>query len=98
MEELFYSWFKENKEELRKKGIETDLISGPTLTDNPSIFADHLSVTKMGRVTVWNSGAIDIEIVDQLTGQTVLNKHLEIREKTPCVKSILEEYFDCLGG
>jgi hypothetical protein len=76
VEELFYSWFKENKEELRKKGIETDLISEPTLTDNPSIFADHLSSTKIGRVTVWNSGAIDIEIADQLTGQTVLNKHL----------------------
>lgn len=93
---MFYSWFKKNKEELRKMGIETNLISEPTMTDNPAIFADHLSSTKMGRVTVWNSGAIDIEVLDQFTGQTVLNKHLEITEKSPCVKFILREYFDCL--
>ena len=59
-----------NTTQLRKRGIETDLISEPTLTDNPAIFADHLSSTKMGRVTVWNTGAIDIEILDQFTGQT----------------------------
>ncbi|WHY75285.1 hypothetical protein QNH20_14110 [Neobacillus sp. WH10] len=68
MEELFYSWFKEHREELLKKGIVTDLILEPTTTDNPAIFADHLSSTKMGRVTVWNSGSIEIEILDQISG------------------------------
>ena len=96
MEELFYSWFKENKEELLNRGIETDLILEPTLTDNPAIFADHFSSTKMGRVTVWNSGSIDIEILDKFSGDTVFYKHLEIKVKDPHIEFVLKEYFDCL--
>jgi hypothetical protein len=96
VEELFYSWFKEHKDELLNKGVATDLISKPTLTDNPAIFADHLSSTRMGRVTVWNSGSIEIEIVEQNTSETVYYKHLEINEQNPCVEVILGEYFDCL--
>jgi hypothetical protein len=96
VEELFYSWFKEHKEELLNKGIATDLISEPTLTDNPAIFADHISSTRMGRVTVWNSGLIEMEIVEQNASETVYYQHLEINEQNPRVEVILREYFDRL--
>jgi hypothetical protein len=94
VEEIFYSWFTEHKEELLNKGIATDSISEPTLTDNPAIFADHLSSTRMGRVTVWNSGSIEIEIVEQNTSETVYYQHLEINEQNPCIEFILGEYFN----
>ncbi|MEW9122687.1 MAG: hypothetical protein AB2421_08235 [Thermotaleaceae bacterium] len=96
MEELFYSWFKEHKEDLLKTGIATELISEPTLTDNPAIFADHFSSTRMGRVTVWNSGSIEIEVVEQDASETVYYKHLEINEENPRVEVILREYFNRL--
>ncbi|MEO2075981.1 MAG: hypothetical protein ABGX20_11485 [Bacillus sp. (in: firmicutes)] len=96
MKELFFSWFKEHKEELLKRGIKTDLILEPTMTDNSAIYADHISSGRMGRVTVWNSGLIDMEILDQNSGETIFYTHLEIRETNPQINCVLKEYFDRL--
>src|SRR4051812_29671789 len=96
MEELFYSWFNENKEKLQQMGIETDLISKPTSTSSPAIFADHLTEIKVGRVTVWNSGSINLEILDQSSGETVYHKHFEISDKTPNIENLLADYFKVL--
>jgi hypothetical protein len=63
--------------------------------DNPEIFADHISSTKMGRVTVWNSGLIDMQILDQNSGETVFYRHLQIKETNPRIDCVLKEYFDC---
>jgi hypothetical protein len=43
----------------------------------------------MGRVTVWSSGSIDMEILDQSSGETVFHKSLEINDKNINIESFL---------
>lgn len=81
---------------LKQKGIETDLLLVPTLTDNPATFADHITETKMGRVSIWDSGSLNLEVLDQSTGKTVYFKDIEILDKNPNMEQLLSEYFEAL--
>jgi hypothetical protein len=72
MDELFYKWFNDYKEKLQKMGIQTDLIS------KSKYFVDHLTSLRIGRVTVWKSGFIEMEILDIQSSEQIFYKN-EIR-------------------
>lgn len=93
MNEIFYKWLNENQVRLGKKGIQTQNISKSPQNPNPSVFTDHYYVNKLGRITVWKSGIIDMEILDEQSEETVFHKHFEITDKSPNVENVLEEYF-----
>lgn len=89
MDELFYKWFNDNKTKLNNKGIQTEKISKSIPNPNPSVIADHTTETHMGRVTVWKSGLIDMEILDQSSAETVFYKQTKITDEYPDIEVLL---------
>lgn len=49
-----------------------------TPTDNPAMRLDFQSPLHVGRVTVWKSGACDMEVLDVATGEVVFYEHHEL--------------------
>ena len=49
-----------------------------TPTDNPAMRLDFQSPLHVGRVTVWESGACDMEVLDVATGDMVFYEHHEL--------------------
>ncbi|WP_156487451.1 immunity protein TriTu family protein [Neobacillus novalis] len=98
MDELFYRWFNDHKEKLQKMGIQTDLISKSiqSCNPNPSIFVDHLTSTRGGRVTVWKSGFIDMEILDIQSVELIFFKHLDLTVEYSDIENLLDEYIEKL--
>lgn len=98
MDELFYKWFNDHKEKLQNIGIQTDLIEKSTQFSNPnlSVFADHLTDTKFGRVTVWKSGFINMEILDIQSEELIFFKHLDFSVKYSEIGNLLDEYIEKL--
>lgn len=92
MEQLFYRWFNENKTVLANKGIQTEEIKQSKRNINPSVVAEHTTDLRIGRVTVWNSGLLDMEILEQSSMETVFYKHLEITDDYLDVEVIIEDY------
>ncbi|WP_433958663.1 immunity protein TriTu family protein [Cytobacillus horneckiae] len=46
----------------------------------------------MGRITVWSSKKIDIEVVDFNTGSTKLYEQIEIKDDIPNFDLLLQRY------
>jgi len=91
MDDKFHKWFTDNKTALENKGIQTDEIKQSVPNSNPSIFAEHTTDTRIGRVTVWKSGLIDMEILEQSSMETVFYRHLQ-KTDNPDVEIIIEDY------
>jgi hypothetical protein len=96
MDDLFYKWFYDNRTKLNNKGIQTEEITKSPPNPNPSVSADHTTETYMGRVTVWKSGLIDVEILDQCSAKRVYYKHFEITDENPNEEYLLGDYFQKL--
>jgi len=47
-------------------------------TDNPAMRLDFESPVQLGRVTVWESGACELEVLDILSGRAVLQEHHQL--------------------
>jgi hypothetical protein len=92
MDETFYKWFNENKASLVNKGIQTEEIKQSVPNTNPNVVAEYTTDMRIGRVTVWKSGLIDMEILEQSSMETVFYRHLEITDDYPDVEIIIEDY------
>jgi hypothetical protein len=91
MDDKFYKWFNDIKTALENKCIQTGEIKQSVPNSNPSIFAEHTTDSRIGRVTVWKSGLIDMEILEQSSMETVFYRHLQITDN-PDVEVIIENY------
>lgn len=69
------SWAKRILPSLKQLGIDA-IFSTPTEnTDNNSIHADFDTNEYIGRITLWESGECDMEILDIVSEDTILSKH-----------------------
>lgn len=82
MNEQFLNWAKENEKNILKKGISLEIldfkkaIKEKRLT-NPCQTIYYNSKNKIGSVSVWKSGCMDIEIIDCNTEEIEYYKHFD---------------------
>lgn len=50
-------------------------------SDNSAMYVDFAYQNQQGRMTVWESGECDLEVLDSQTGQNILCKHYELKEE-----------------
>ena len=90
---LLKEWLSQNEKKLERLGIKlNDLTYSVEGSPDPSLRVDHVSDSFMGRITVWNSRNIDIEVIDFNTGDTKLYEQKEIIDDFPDFDLLLENY------
>jgi len=65
----------------------------------PAAFADFDTETRMGRISVWAHGLIDIEVLGVEEGKQVHFEHVEVEElsKTELAAAV-ERFLDAMAG
>ena len=92
----FLQWNEENRKKLDKMGITIDqIIKNDEATDNDGIAVDYLSEICLGRVSVWESGDVDMEILNINSEEVLLYKHYDSL-KTVGFNQLLQEFFDVM--
>ncbi|GIO67643.1 immunity protein TriTu family protein [Paenibacillus cookii] len=90
---LLKEWLSQNEKKLEGLGIKLDdLTYSVEGSPDPSLSVDHVSDSSMGRITVWSSKKIDIEVIDFNTGDTKLYEQKEITDDFPNFDLLLENY------
>lgn len=96
MTKRFLQWNEENRNKFDKMGITIDqIINNDKTTDNDGIAIDYLSKICLGRVSVWESGDIDMEILNISSEEVLLYKHYNSL-KTVDFNKLLQEFFDVM--
>lgn len=94
MLESFQNWINEIKEQLQERGIETEEINvvDVTTSNNPSVTVHHYSPEKfIGLITLWETNAAFVEVVEYSSGETVVSKHLQLQENSD-FNEVFKEY------
>ncbi|CAH2715091.1 hypothetical protein BACCIP111895_02275 [Neobacillus rhizosphaerae] len=90
---ILKEWLSLNEKKLEGLGIKLDdLTHSVESSPDPSLRVDHISNSSMGRITVWSSKKVDIEVVDFNTGDTKLYEQKEINDDMPNFDLLLEQY------
>jgi len=77
-------------------GITIDqIIENDEPTDNDGIAVDYLSKICLGRVSVWESGDVDMEILNISSEEVLFYKHYDSL-KTVDFNKLLQEFFDVM--
>jgi hypothetical protein len=72
------AWFYQHKEELDALGLDAALESAPLGREKSALWLTLDSGQYMGRITVWNSGEVEIECAEVATGE-ILQEHRELK-------------------
>ncbi len=96
MDIKFKQWAKGTAKILLNKGITTDnVINAGQESNNSSTRVDHMTDNCLGRITVWKSGDINMEVLDVETSDTILFENYTMEEHAK-FETYLEEYFRVL--
>lgn len=73
------NWFNEmrNSNKYASVSIDKPVFSCPD-TDNPSVYVDAETTTKLARITVWASQECSMEILSKATGVTCMFKQIRM--------------------
>lgn len=71
----FDQWVALNKPTLKSKGMSVEFTRPETISDKCSAYLDVGTSTHLARVTLWDSGECDMEILDSESEETVLFDH-----------------------
>jgi len=77
----FNEWIRVNDQQIRDSGLLYEVSESPKDIDNVSTRIDFESSDFLSRITVWNSGDCFLEAINIDTEETVLSKHLSIRNE-----------------
>jgi len=96
MYRYFRNWVEEQTDRLVELGIRTDTVNVVMDTANPSTTVDHSSSSCMGRVSVWQSGLMDAEILHCDTGRRLLYKHHQLNGECN-FNRVLKKYLEVMS-
>jgi len=91
MNTVFVEWVNLKKESFENDGVNTDDINVAANNVNPSVAVDYSSQSCIGRVSVWQSGLMDIEILHIDTEERLLFEHHQL-DGIPDFDKILKKY------
>jgi hypothetical protein len=87
------SWFRSKENALSTLGIILAGVHERSGTAKPSAFADFDAVLGMGRIIVWVSGEIDLEVLRISDGKNVLVRHEKVSNlDAPSLQDAFNEF------
>ena len=92
--ELLQAWLTKNHDNFEKQSVSVKLVEG-IITDNPGGYFDIDTKTRMARVIVWESLAIDFEAYDLETQKQVIAETHVAKSQTE-VFHLLDGFIDRL--
>ena len=96
MDIRFKQWAEDNAKILLNKGITTDnIINAGQESNNPSTRVDHMTDSCLGRITVWKSRDMNIEVLDVETCDTIMFENYELEQNAE-FDAYLAEYLRIL--
>lgn len=97
MHKKFFEWIKNVESDLEAKGITTENVNmtGDNVP-NPSITVDNFSQVCIGRISVWETGEMDVEILHFETEERLMYEHYELDDE-PDFNKILIDYLNVLS-
>jgi hypothetical protein len=87
--EWLKDWFEDNGQLFEKRGITFSFSKLQIETDKPGQYVDIYSQKQLARVSLWETGECDLEIIDDKTGAYVSWENRTIESKDE-----LAEFFD----
>ena len=99
MNKKFLEWARKRKNYLLQVGISSEIpdfeqaIEDKKLT-NPCQTVYYDSEARIGSVSVWQSGCMDIEIIDCVTEEIEYYRHFDKIKSSIAFDNILEEFFE----
>lgn len=92
MHSIFLKWVEERKPQIDMLKISTDEVNIAENNVNPSVTVDYSSEMCIGRVSVWETGLIDMEVLDSDTGKRLYFEHHQLKDNLDFDK-LLENFF-----
>ena len=97
MLEAFENWLNNNSSIFTSHGYEFELTKSPTDIDNTSVRLELDSDRYIGRITVWESGDCQLEIIDVESENSVMDCHALI-EDAGNFSNTFEEFIEKLNN
>lgn len=96
MKNLFLKWNEENQNTFAQEGITIDHIMIPDEdNDDNCVAIDYLTKNCLGRVSVYEAGDVEVEILDVDSEESLLYEHYECDSQTD-FESLLGIFFSVL--
>ncbi|EGO62961.1 hypothetical protein [Acetonema longum] len=92
MHSSFLKWVNERKRQLEDSIISTEKINVVANNTNPSVTVDYSSYCCLGRVSVWQSGLMDAEILHFASENRLLFEHHQL-VGSPDFDALLKQFF-----
>ena len=93
MHRRFAKWAEQKRRDLDALGVSTEEICLAEGGTKPAARVDHRSSCCMGRVTVWESGELEAEVLDLRSGEIFLAIHHDLASE-PDFDATLQCYLD----
>ena len=96
MRELLQNWIEMRRTDLAKIGITTgEVHMGPDVPPKPGLYVDHDTSTALGRIVIWESGEMEVEVISAEDGKQLFWKYYEL-EGEPNFDLLLQNYLNAL--
>lgn len=92
MHNTFLKWVEDKRRNLETLTIDTDGVVITANNVNPSVTVDYSSEMCIGRVSVWENGLMDMEVLDTNTGKRLCFEHHQLKDNIDFDK-LLENFF-----
>ncbi|MGE5416359.1 MAG: hypothetical protein ACM3UZ_06305 [Acidobacteriota bacterium] len=94
MHKNFLQWVNGNLELFTGWGLTVQTLDFESESQtNPSRAVDFVSKKRMGRITVWESGAAYLEVLDFESGDSIFDEHKDLGMQVDYTKAF-ERFFD----
>ncbi len=74
---MFMAWLDQHKARLEQRGVDVIVTLPDRQTDNNSVCANFDTVGHIARITFWEAGLCDIEVIEINSEQLVFWQHYE---------------------
>lgn len=91
----FEEWLRFNEPQLKDKNIRIEITRPEVSSNKESAYVDIDTDSLIARVTLWDTGECDMEIIDPETDETTLYRHV-IFQSTEGMSSGLKTFFEQL--
>ncbi|MEG3991660.1 hypothetical protein QUA13_32025 [Microcoleus sp. S28C3] len=96
MLDQFESWIQEKRQEIENWGYQLDIVKPPSGVAQQSLSLDLDSDNYIARITLWESGDSQLQILDIVSEKMVFDEYLKIQANFNFSKAF-ENFFNILN-
>ena len=95
MIDVFEGWIRAKKDWFEKMGLQYEVTKSPLHIDKPSERIDFDNEKFLSRITVWETGECNLEVLDVETGMTILDSDFVLQPNN-VLDVCFQEFFNII--